>query len=563
MKDTEAIASAKAADLAFIIKRHEIDCKPSWTIFNQFIDQTDQEETSVDFFPIINAPAHEIDTLNTVVQRCMYVSSKPNQSYTVITVDQALYYRLIQLKFVVPEYKEKLIVRLGGLHISMNFLGVIGNHMSGSGLTEAWIESNLLGPLKAEKAMYMSGKEYNKAVRAHKLTYQALWRLLYPQFYQFLETQDPLLAENLRLVHSLEVEGLMTTVSSDAFQSLFNRFLTEKIVGNVNNEFWWNYMEMISILLQFIRAQRVGNWDLHIESFTSMIKYFMRYHHHNYARWGPVYVTEMHQLPDEILELFRQDHFVVKRSRRKFNQVDPDQAQEWLNGTGKRGGDIVGITQTPNALARWSLSYNLRSQMSVQISFLFGIEDDNEVHNEERFGRNTRDNMDEDNLFKILQRFNVFSVTEEENDLTNIATKDIATDRIKESLLNAGNLGQLQLESFVKERLLTDINDNQSALKPLNEPLERNKAETFSNLYDIEKKNAITDKGTHLKADRNVMQRLVCAYASRRPVDLSNIVQHELMSVPISLAETSGSLRTGNKALLAECLTETVYCPSR
>ena len=58
MKDTEAIASAKAADLTFIIKRHEIDCKPSWTIFNQFIDQTDQEETPVGFFPIINAPAH-------------------------------------------------------------------------------------------------------------------------------------------------------------------------------------------------------------------------------------------------------------------------------------------------------------------------------------------------------------------------------------------------------------------------------------------------------------------------------------------------------------------------
>ena len=218
MKDTKAIASAKAADLAFIIKRHNINCKPSWRIFNQFIDQTDQEETSVVFFPIINAPAHEIDTLNTLIQRCIYVSSKLNQSYTVITVDQVLfYYRLIQLKFVVPEYKEKLIVRLGGLHISMNFLGVIGNHTSGSGLTEAWLESNLLGSLKAGKAMNMSGKEYNKAVRAHKLTYQALWRLLYPQFYQFLETPDPMLAENLRLVHSLEVEGLMTTVSSDAF----------------------------------------------------------------------------------------------------------------------------------------------------------------------------------------------------------------------------------------------------------------------------------------------------------------------------------------------------------
>ncbi len=43
-------------------------------------------------------------------------------------------------------------------------------------------------------------------------------------------------------------------------------------------------------------------------------------------------------------------NFVVKRSARKFNQVDPDQAQEWLNGVGKKGGGIVGITKTTSAL---------------------------------------------------------------------------------------------------------------------------------------------------------------------------------------------------------------------
>jgi hypothetical protein len=33
----------------------------------------------------------------------------------------------------------------------------------------------------------------------------------------------------------------------------------------------------------------------------------------------------------------------------KYNQVDPDQSQEWLNATGKKGGGIVGITRTPTA----------------------------------------------------------------------------------------------------------------------------------------------------------------------------------------------------------------------
>ena len=32
----------------------------------------------------------------------------------------------------VDDYCEKLIVRMGGLHIAMNFLKTIGNHMEGS-----------------------------------------------------------------------------------------------------------------------------------------------------------------------------------------------------------------------------------------------------------------------------------------------------------------------------------------------------------------------------------------------------------------------------------------------
>ena len=52
--------------------------------------------------PLIQAPAHDFDTLNTVVQRCMHMSEKLGQKYTVITVDQALYFKLMDLKWSVP-----------------------------------------------------------------------------------------------------------------------------------------------------------------------------------------------------------------------------------------------------------------------------------------------------------------------------------------------------------------------------------------------------------------------------------------------------------------------------
>ena len=130
------------------------------------------ETTKVGYMPILQAPAHEFDALNAVVKRCMHVSSVLGQRYTVITVDQALYCKLVELKWIVPEYQEKLVVLLGGLHISMCFLKAIGNHMNGSGLAETWVESALLEPNATEYVL--SGKAYKRAMRVHKLTAQAL-----------------------------------------------------------------------------------------------------------------------------------------------------------------------------------------------------------------------------------------------------------------------------------------------------------------------------------------------------------------------------------------------------
>lgn len=56
----------------------------------------------------------------------------------------------------------------------------------------------------------------------------------------------------------------------------------------------------------------------------------------NYARWGCVYLSEMHQLPAEVEEEFSKGNFVVKGSEQSFNQVDPDHSLEWLNGIGKK-----------------------------------------------------------------------------------------------------------------------------------------------------------------------------------------------------------------------------------
>jgi hypothetical protein len=158
--------------------RSEGVIRSGWTEFNQSLlrgevgNKFGHEVTKVGYMPIIQAPAHEMDTLNTVVKKCMHVATVLGQQYTIITVDQALYCKLVELKWAIPEYREKLVVQLGGLHISMCFLKTIGDHMKGSGLVDSWIESGLLGPNAAETVM--NGKAYKRAMSAHKITLQAL-----------------------------------------------------------------------------------------------------------------------------------------------------------------------------------------------------------------------------------------------------------------------------------------------------------------------------------------------------------------------------------------------------
>lgn len=66
-----------------------------------------------------------------------------------------------------------MIVRLGGFHLLMSFMGAIGYIMTGSGLKE--LLSIIYAPNTVEKMF--TGHAYARAVRGHGLVYLALSKL--------------------------------------------------------------------------------------------------------------------------------------------------------------------------------------------------------------------------------------------------------------------------------------------------------------------------------------------------------------------------------------------------
>ena len=62
---------------------------------------------------------------------------------------------------------------------------------------------------------------------------------------------------------------------------------------------WFQYLDMIDILRNFIRAQRIGNWELHLQSLSDMLPYLAASGHNHYTKCVWIYLQQMSKLEDE------------------------------------------------------------------------------------------------------------------------------------------------------------------------------------------------------------------------------------------------------------------------
>ena len=187
-----------------------------------------------------------------------------------------------------------------------------------------------------------------------------------------------------------------------------------------------------------------------------MLPYSHRYDPTNYARWGGGHISCTNESASggSPSAVSAGQLGCIKGSDGRFNQVDPDHSQAWLNGTGERGGGIIGITKTSSALSRWTLSYNIRSQIAAATRKMFALGLDNQMtRNESTPARKRHGHNDERHVLQCLHRFKVFSTDSAIDTLHNIATMDLATVEIQESLLNAESFGSEAVECLCSRQV--------------------------------------------------------------------------------------------------------------
>lgn len=114
---------------------------PSWSGFNAKISTETPPLTSIGYCPMINGSATEYTTIYSVMKNLQAMMEALSQKYSVITFDLAIYMKAKEIQWRRPEEFLHTVIRIGGFHIALNFLAVIGKIYQDSGLEDLLVES--------------------------------------------------------------------------------------------------------------------------------------------------------------------------------------------------------------------------------------------------------------------------------------------------------------------------------------------------------------------------------------------------------------------------------------
>ena len=160
-----------------------------------------------------------------------------------------------------PERSKDIYLRLGGMHALMSSAEAVGSLMAESGI------SDILSEVFGGVPKMLSGKKFPQNVRALRMMAEEVVRGLF-------------------MNHHLEnTEDVMKALDQIASESRTVKLWVEMLV------------KPVLLMMTYVRAEREGDWLLHLATLKKMLPYYFAANHVNYARYDLYYLRSMETLP--------------------------------------------------------------------------------------------------------------------------------------------------------------------------------------------------------------------------------------------------------------------------
>ena len=289
---------------------------------------------------------------------------------TVVVFDQALCVKATEIKWKHSSQFNAIVLRMGVFHTICTFLTVIGKRFQEAGLRDACVESGVI--VNGSAAGVLEGRSYNRAIRFHRIMFEALNRLAWNGFQRWIEEHhedkkrsvDKLIKGLKQLIDSTcepEFKDVMRSHSFEEVSQLFQSYSYHLRHSNEKlSKFFMSYVDMIEVLLGLIRATREGIWSMHLSALRGVIPWCFAYANINYARYLSAYLSEMSHLPKEHPDAFKyvsSGGFSVQLGNSNpFETVPVDQTcEETVNKDIQTSGGAKGFNLKPNAVSKYYL----------------------------------------------------------------------------------------------------------------------------------------------------------------------------------------------------------------
>ena len=172
----------------------------------------------------------------------------------------------------------------------------------------------------------------------------------------------------------------------------------------------------MDILRRFIKAERTGNWDLHLHTVRGMLPYFLAAGHTLYGKSAYVYLNNMLELESQHPDVhtsFKLGKHVNSKGDRYWTGISSDLVREQvlMRSVKTTGGLTRGRGMTETQRLVWLLSMPACAGVNCDLQDLTAVTyNTSDQHKEANRARQERDSNDTEELLKFLQSRNPFTV---------------------------------------------------------------------------------------------------------------------------------------------------------
>jgi hypothetical protein len=199
-----------------------------------------------------------------------------------------------------------------------------------------------------------TGKAYSRAIRGHQLCASSVMSLVLEEIWNDLNDDEQKSLEEL-----YESECPSDHSTSSIAKKLVDIFVKRKEKlkrESRTSTLWLNYVRFVSVVQEFIRAERTNNWPLHIAASKNMLNLFAVTGHNNYAKSCRLYLQSIKELKTTqpgVYAQFMCGNHTVRRSDKQWSGIWTDLAIEQILMKSLKGkGGVIGLHRNHGECAK-------------------------------------------------------------------------------------------------------------------------------------------------------------------------------------------------------------------